>query len=247
MIMAALLALLAIWMARSALPEIKPDTANDEHMIGHADGSIFSFPHLGLGVLCLFLYVGVEVMAGDAIGIYGEDFNLPLSATRLFTSCTLFAMLNGYMVGLLLIPRFVSQSRYLAISAVMGVLFTVGAYLTSGYISVGFVAALGFANAMYVASDLPAGDQRARTTYRGRIGIVDHGHRGRSRNSLRLRRTETALRFPTRLPGALRAELSVHFFYYGARGHSSGRMGIDEGREIQPSDSLMHESFDRPD
>jgi fucose permease len=57
-------------------------------------------------------------------------------------------MLIGYLAGLLLIPRFVSQQRYLAISAVLGVLFSLGAYLTHGYVSVGFVAALGFANAM---------------------------------------------------------------------------------------------------
>ncbi len=106
------------------------------------------FPHLWLGVVCLFLYVGVEVMAGDAIGIYGEGFNLPLDATRLFTSYTLFAMLIGYVAGLSLIPRFVSQERYLAYSAVLGVALTIGAYLTRGYVSVGFIAALGFANAM---------------------------------------------------------------------------------------------------
>ena len=111
-------------------------------------GSIFSFSHLWLGVVCLFLYVGVEVMAGDAIGIYGAGFGLPLDATRLFTSYTLFAMLVGYVAGLWLIPRFVSQERYLAISALLGVLLTIGAYLTSGYVSVGFIAALGFANAM---------------------------------------------------------------------------------------------------
>ena len=153
MIMAAILALLAVWIARSNLPDIQPERANDEHMIGHTvdtsgGGSIFSFPHLWLGVICLFLYVGVEVMAADAIGIYGAGFNLPLDATRLFTSCTLFAMLVGYVAGLASIPRFVSQERYLAISAALGVLLTLGAYLTSGYVSVAFVAALGFANAM---------------------------------------------------------------------------------------------------
>ena len=37
-----------------------------------ASASIFQFPHLWLGVLCLFVYVGVEVMAGDAIGTYGQ-------------------------------------------------------------------------------------------------------------------------------------------------------------------------------
>ncbi|TCV92774.1 glucose/galactose transporter [Luteibacter rhizovicinus] len=148
MIMAGLLVLLAIWVVRSSLPEIKPSGANSEREIGHAKGGIFSFPHLWLGVLCLFLYVGVEVMAGDAIGTYGQGFGMTPEDTKHFTSYTLFAMLIGYIAGLLLIPRFVSQQRYLAISAVLGVIFSIGSYLTTGYASVGFVAALGFANAM---------------------------------------------------------------------------------------------------
>ncbi len=130
MIMAGLLALLAAWITRSSLPDVQPEAVNER-----ADGDgkgISSFPHLWLGVACLFLYVGVEVLAGDAIGIYGAGFDLPLDATRLFTSYTLAAMLIGYVAGLLLIPRFVSQERYLAISAALGVLLSIGAYLTTG-------------------------------------------------------------------------------------------------------------------
>ena len=41
-------------------------------------------------------------------------------------------MLAGYLVGLAVIPRFVSQERYLAISATLGVLFALGALLTHG-------------------------------------------------------------------------------------------------------------------
>ena len=149
MIMAALLALLALWIARSNLPEIHPETVNDDPATDRSEsGNIFSFPHLWLGVVCLVLYVGVEVMAGDAIGLYGSGFKLPLDETRFFTSFTLAAMLIGYVAGLLLIPRFVSQERYLAMSAALGVALTLGATLTSGYTSVAFIAALGFANAM---------------------------------------------------------------------------------------------------
>ena len=148
LVLAGLLILIGIWVMRSSLPEIKPAGANSEQVIGHQQGSIFSFPHLWLGVLCLFLYVGVEVMAGDAIGTYGASFHLPLDETRFFTSFTLGAMLLGYVAGLLLIPRFISQQRYLAVSAVLGILFALGAYATTGYTSVMFVAALGFANAM---------------------------------------------------------------------------------------------------
>jgi FHS family L-fucose permease-like MFS transporter len=148
MIMAGLLALLAVGVVLSSLPEIKPSGANSEQEIGHARGGIFSFPHLWLGVLCLFLYVGVEVMAGDAIGTYGQGFGLSLDATKHFTSYTLIAMLVGYLAGLVLIPRVISQHSYLAVSAVLGVLFSIGTYFTTGYVAVTFVAALGFANAM---------------------------------------------------------------------------------------------------
>jgi len=149
MIMAGLLALLALWIARSTLPEIEAHAVNAPAAQDAADArSIFSFPHLWLGVACLFLYVGVEVMAGDAIGVYGAGFGLPLDATRLFTSYTLAAMLVGYVAGLLLIPRVVSQERYLAFSAALGLLLTLSASATTGYTSVALIAALGFANAM---------------------------------------------------------------------------------------------------
>ena len=148
MVMAALLALLGVWIARSGLPDIMPAAANEDVGAGGERASILSFPHLWLGVAALFLYVGVEVLAGDAIGIYGASFGLPLDDTRFFTSYTLAAMVIGYIVGLAVIPRFVSQQRYLAISAALGVALTLGAYLTSGYVSVAFIASLGFANAM---------------------------------------------------------------------------------------------------
>ncbi|WP_449467733.1 sugar MFS transporter [Stenotrophomonas humi] len=149
MVIAGVLLLVAAGVLFSPLPEVQADQANAVVNDGKAEKqSIFQFPHLWLGVLCLFVYVGVEVMAGDAIGTYGNAFGLPLDQTKLFTSYTLFAMLIGYVAGLLLIPRYISQEKYLAVSAVLGVVFTLGAFFTHGYVSVGFVAALGFANAM---------------------------------------------------------------------------------------------------
>ncbi|MGH8091682.1 MAG: sugar MFS transporter [Rudaea sp.] len=146
--MAAALALFAVYILRSSLPEIRSGEANrDEHGSG-GEASLFAYPHLWLGVLCLFVYVGVEVMAGDAIGTYGQGFHLPLDETKFFTAFTLAAMLVGYVAGLILIPRFVSQQAYLAFSAVLALVFCAAAYVTRDYVSVGFVAALGFANAM---------------------------------------------------------------------------------------------------
>lgn len=145
--MAGLLALLAVGVLFSPLPEIKATEVNAESDAQGRD-SLFKYPHLWLGALCIFTYVGVEVLAGDAIGTYGRGFDLPLDETKFFTSFTLVAMLVGYIVGLVVIPRYISQESYLKWSAVLGIVFAVGAFLTEGYVSVGFVAALGFANAM---------------------------------------------------------------------------------------------------
>ena len=150
MAMAAILVLLAVWIARSPLPDLKVADANAA-AAAPADAarhSIFQFPFLLLGAFCLFLYVGVEVMAGDAIGTYGKGFHLPTDETKYFTSYTLVAMLAGYLVGLVAIPRWMSQSSALKGSALLGVLLTLAAFFTTGYLSVACVAALGLANAL---------------------------------------------------------------------------------------------------
>src|ERR1043166_4273995 len=137
MIMAVILLVLAIWILRSPLPEIKGSevyTAQEGRPQKNRT-SIFQFPHLWLGALCIFVYVGVEVMAGDAIGIYGKGFNIPTDQTKYFTSFTLGAMLLGYIAGLISIPKYISQQKALTISAILGILFTGGAFFTSKYIS----------------------------------------------------------------------------------------------------------------
>lgn len=151
MVMAGMLALLAVWILRSPLPEIRASEVNVQvrsETSAQERTSIFQFPHLWLGVLCLFLYVGVEVMAGDAIGAYGKGFGLPTGETKYFTALTMSAMLCGYVAGMFAIPRLITQAQGLTISAVLGVIFTACAWLSSGYVSVGFVAALGLANAL---------------------------------------------------------------------------------------------------
>ncbi|ROU08441.1 sugar MFS transporter [Lysobacter enzymogenes] len=158
LLMAGVLAVLAVGVLFSPLPELRGEEVNKSGASnGGAGRGLFGYPHLWLGALCIFVYVGVEVMAGDAIGTYGHSFGLPLDKTKFFTSFTLGGMLLGYIVGLIVIPRFISQERYLSWSAVLGVLLSIGAFATHGYVSVLFVAALGFANAMMWPAIFPLG------------------------------------------------------------------------------------------
>lgn len=152
MFMAGLLAVLAVGTWFSPLPALGEDANPDG-----GRGSRFAYIQMFFGFLAIFTYVGVEVMAGDAITTYGNSFGLPLDVTKYFTSATLVAMIVGYVVGLITIPRFISQERYLIWSAILGIVLTAGAFLTKGYVSVGFVAALGFANAMMWPAIFPLG------------------------------------------------------------------------------------------
>jgi len=148
LLMATMLALLGFGILFSPLPDVRAERGTSSNAATAAAGSLFHYPHVWLGALAIFVYVGAEVMAGDAIGTYGRGFGIPFDQTKYFTAGTLGAMLAGYLAGFAMIPRFVSQQRYLAFSAVLGIVLTLGAFLTSGYVSVGCVAALGFANAM---------------------------------------------------------------------------------------------------
>jgi MFS transporter, FHS family, L-fucose permease len=148
-IIAISLATLAILVKFSSLPNL--ETEDDEKQKNEAidNKSIFQFPHLWLGVLALFFYVGNEVIAGDTIIQFGKALNIPFSEARIFTTYTLLAMIIGYVFfGMVLIPKILSQHRALQISAVLGLMFTLLAIFSEGKNSVFFVALLGFANAI---------------------------------------------------------------------------------------------------
>jgi len=149
-ILAIVLTVLAFLLMKSPLPEIDVDKEDEQPATVSANNktSILQFPYLLLGVLCIFLYVGVEVMAGDAIGIYGKAMGMPLDETKNFTMFTLAAMLVGYVVGVFTIPKIISQQTALKLSAILGILFSIGVYVTDGYVAITFIALLGLANAL---------------------------------------------------------------------------------------------------
>lgn len=146
-VIAVFLVILAFLTYRSGLPEIE-DQPQSADKPSESRTSIFAYPHLLLGAFCLFLYVGVEVLAGDAIGTYGKSMGFSLDETKYFTSFTLGAMLVGYIIGIFTIPKYLSQQTALRYSAVLGLLISVGIYFSSGYTSIVLIASLGLANAL---------------------------------------------------------------------------------------------------
>lgn len=148
LIIAAVLILLAIAINYSKLPDINDEEETNGEVAPHKDRPHWwNYPYLLLGFIALFLYLGAEVMAGDIIQIYGKSIGIELSVAKHFTTFTMIAMLVGYLVSIIVIPKYIKQEFALKLSAILGVLFTICAIFTSGYTSIVFIALLGFANA----------------------------------------------------------------------------------------------------
>ncbi|MCX7220674.1 MAG: sugar MFS transporter [Burkholderiales bacterium] len=111
----------------SSLPELRME--QDEKPSSLNKYGVLQFPQLVLGALALFAYVGVEVIAGDTIGLYGR--NLGVKNFAVLTSYTMGFMVLGYVLGATCIPKFISQKNALLLSAVAGMLFTLGVVASS--------------------------------------------------------------------------------------------------------------------
>ncbi|MDB5061654.1 MAG: gluP [Mucilaginibacter sp.] len=143
------LLLLAVFIYSSSLPEIDTEHEDENVLLSNSRKTrITQFPHLILGVITLFLYVGAEVLAGDSIVSYGYSQHISLNTAKFFSTCTLCSMIIGYIIGIICIPRYFTQQKALVWSAILGVILTVLALTTSGYVSVLCIALLGLANSL---------------------------------------------------------------------------------------------------
>ena len=147
-VMAIVLIVLGLLIRKAPLPHVEAEPIEELKDGESAKTSIFQFPHLWLGVLALFFYVGAEVIAGDTIIAYGISLGIPTADAKFFTMFTLMAMVGTYALGVVLIPKYLKQDLALKISAVLGIVFTTCIIFTTGFTSVLFVAALGIANAL---------------------------------------------------------------------------------------------------
>ena len=149
----------------SPLPEIDTEHETAEVAEANADKtSIFQFPHLILGAFGIFLHVGASVITVDTIIPYAQSMGLPLLEAKVFPSFTLTAMISGYLMGIVFIPRIISQVTALRLCTTLGVLLsllivfvrlpvTVLGHHTD--LSLWFVVFLGFANSLTWAGIWP--------------------------------------------------------------------------------------------
>jgi glucose/galactose transporter len=134
--------LLGVISLMAPLPEVKavgedPDSA-EESPYAASKSSIWQFPHLLLGVLALFLYVGVETVALGTLVDYATWLELPNASSYAWISP--IGMVLGYICGIIFIPKYLSQANALMICAVLGIAGSLLVVLTPAAMSIWFIA-----------------------------------------------------------------------------------------------------------
>ncbi len=164
-ILGVVLTILGFLILFSPLPEIDTEQESEEISTINADKkSLFDFPHLILGILAIFFHVGTQVVAIDTIIGYATSMNMQIMEAKVFPSYTLFATIVGYTVGIICIPKLISQVNILRICTLLGTIFTLLIIYTNGNyhilghyvdISIWFIVLLGLANSLVWAGIWP--------------------------------------------------------------------------------------------
>ncbi len=150
----------------SVLPEIDTKTKNaDTKNPNETRTSIFQYPHLILGVIAIFFHVGSQMISLATIINYAGTMGMSLEGqAKNFPSYTMSFTFVGYLLGIFLIPKVISQKNALIVSTVLGfilsmlVIFThmpVTIFGLDSDISIWFLVLMGLPNALIYAGIWP--------------------------------------------------------------------------------------------
>ena len=145
LVMTTVLIALVLFIKMAKLPEVHEEEFED---IKGSRRSIFAYPYLWFGIVAIFFYVGVEVLAIDYLIIYAKELQIPAEISRYYPVAALTALVVGYMVGIALVPKIISQRISLIINSVLGLILLVIALSFTGKISIYAIIGLSFAHAI---------------------------------------------------------------------------------------------------
>lgn len=154
-----------VFIRYSVLPEINQEEESEQSAtVNNGRTSVLQYPYLVLGALAMFLHVGTQVIAIDTIIGYANSMDINLLEAKVFPSYTLTATILGYIMGILLIPKYISQTNALRFCCILGLLLSLGVVLLDvnvtilgheANLSIWFLVALGFPNALIYAGIWP--------------------------------------------------------------------------------------------
>jgi FHS family L-fucose permease-like MFS transporter len=156
--MAVVLFGLGLMIRYSILPEI--DTNKENPAVADANSgktSIIQFPHLILGAVAIFLHVGSQVTGINTVIGYAQSLDLPLLEAKVFPSYILGITMSGFLLGIVLIPKFINHLNILRICTTSAIVLTIFFFIVHGQVtflghsvdlSIWFLVALGLSNSL---------------------------------------------------------------------------------------------------
>lgn len=165
-IFAAILVCIGLAIRFSKLPEIDLEKENRSMDTKASDSktSVFHFPYLILGVIAMFLHISTNVVTIDTIVSYAETFSINMIDGKVFPSYTFTLIIIGNVLGVLLIPKIISQTRMFQICCTLGLILSIGVVAGTqivsfmGFtasISIWFLVGIGLANSLIYAGIWP--------------------------------------------------------------------------------------------
>jgi len=117
--------------------------------------SIIQFPHLILGAVAIFLHVGSQVTGINTVIGYAQSLDMPLLEAKVFPSYILGITMFGFLLGIVLIPKFINHLNVLRICTTSAIVLTLLFFIVHGQVtflghtadlSIWFLVLLGLSN-----------------------------------------------------------------------------------------------------
>ena len=155
LILAVLLAIFAVVFFKSPIKDINPDNDNKATAGTQDRKSVWAYPYLVLGVIALFCHLGSQQISIATIIEYAQSMGMDLNAAKVFPSYTLTCILIGYLIGVITIPKYISQQKALVICTITGLILSVLVLLLPQKASIWCVVLLGIPNSLIYAGIWP--------------------------------------------------------------------------------------------
>jgi fucose permease len=127
-IVSGILAALGIFAYFAPLPEVSAEGEDEGTELASSYAAnktnIFQFPHLILGVVALFLYVGIETLPMASIIDFARATFGNVENLQGYSKFVTIGLVVGYLFGVVAIPKYVSQTRALIGFALIGITST---------------------------------------------------------------------------------------------------------------------------
>ncbi len=220
--------LLGVLALLAPLPDVKAAGEDDESTEDcpyAADKiSIWQFPHLLLGVLALFIYVGVETISLGTLIDYAESIGL--ANPEAYAWIAPVGLVVGYLCGIVFIPKYISQSQALKVVSIIAIFGSLMVVLMPEKISIFFVVFMALGCSLMWPALWP-------------LAMTDLGKFTKTGSSLMVIAIVGGAVFPT-LYGFIKDAVGaqnaywivipgfLYIFYYGIKGHK-----IRAGKKIR--------------